>query len=432
MECRNCRHISKEEGAKFCSQCGHKLLRVAPVPDSENNLKATSAPKGEMEGGQELMEDSSSFSSLGSDDWQEAPGKPCSEASWQIQTGVASEGFVDAGDGTSDELEAASSSPCKRRKEDAALFEVADAAEQEAKTKDQTAVPEGKAGETCQKAKPQDPKKSEGNGRSDAAAVKGKEQRNQSADAQGAEESPLSSAEGITVCFHAIVSEHFEFDPSKHKIFVRGGEELGKPKWSHNVCEMYYTKDLGKNRCLVEGSTVISRQHVGTPIPYKYVVSRGKGTVDYEFIYKPQQKEGEHVNRCLKVKPSLLGSGDWHQYDDIICMNSPGMWQRMKDRLTDGTRKDLVKGKQTAAAVMLDGIFSILETWNTMNLKSFFTQFQQFYSVIRVPMIYEGEEQQWSALQYKEEEVPGSGVSDSSLLSPWAVSATPLPWPDDP
>ncbi|XP_074199996.1 E3 ubiquitin-protein ligase RNF213 isoform X3 [Camelus bactrianus] len=580
--------------------------------DSENNLKATSAPKGEMEGGQELMEDSSSFSSLGSDDWQEAPGKPCSEASWQIQTGVASEGFVDAGDGTSDELEAASSSPCKRRKEDAALFEVADAAEQskrkkrkkknqngptaaeldslspaslgpnnlnslaspgfqdtappqspaqrggptrqpsqppgvgvtppeagdhplqgqssggteaatgtkspsspasqdttpggalpegrghhspnpskgkglptsssegrpqekdaaqkpplpepkggrskpgegprtsassgasdtaakpagpgkgagkevksktekteqlptsapasqghrqEAKTKDQTAVPEGKAGETCQKAKPQDPKKSEGNGRSDAAAVKGKEQRNQSADAQGAEESPLSSAEGITVCFHAIVSEHFEFDPSKHKIFVRGGEELGKPKWSHNVCEMYYTKDLGKNRCLVEGSTVISRQHVGTPIPYKYVVSRGKGTVDYEFIYKPQQKEGEHVNRCLKVKPSLLGSGDWHQYDDIICMNSPGMWQRMKDRLTDGTRKDLVKGKQTAAAVMLDGIFSILETWNTMNLKSFFTQFQQFYSVIRVPMIYEGEEQQWSALQYKEEEV---------------------------
>lgn len=47
-----------------------------------------------------------------------------------FQQGVASEGFVDAGDGTSDELEAASSSPCKRRKEDAALFEVADAAEQ--------------------------------------------------------------------------------------------------------------------------------------------------------------------------------------------------------------------------------------------------------------------------------------------------------------
>ena len=39
-----------------------------------------------------------------------------------------SEGFVDAADGTSpsDELEAASYSACKRRKEDATLFEVTD------------------------------------------------------------------------------------------------------------------------------------------------------------------------------------------------------------------------------------------------------------------------------------------------------------------
>lgn len=76
-----------------------------------------------------------------------------------------------------------------------------------------------------------------------------------------------------------------------------------------------------------------------------------------------------------------------------------------------------MKGKQIAAAVMLDHIFSILETWNAINLKNFFTQFQQFYSVIRVPMIYEGEEQLWSTLQYEEKEVPGlRGVSNSSLL----------------
>ena len=45
-----------------------------------------------------------------------------------FQQGVVSEGFVDAADGTStsDELEAACYSACKRRKEDATLFEVTD------------------------------------------------------------------------------------------------------------------------------------------------------------------------------------------------------------------------------------------------------------------------------------------------------------------
>uniref|UniRef100_A0A4X1UID3 E3 ubiquitin-protein ligase RNF213 n=1 Tax=Sus scrofa TaxID=9823 RepID=A0A4X1UID3_PIG len=216
---------------------------------------------------------------------------------------------------------------------------------------------------------------------------------------------PLSSEEGVTVCFHAIISKHFEFNPSQHQVFVRGGEEFGKPKWKRNVCEMYYTRDLHELGSLVEGSAVIARQHLDKPIPYKYVLQKGKGAVEYEFIYKPQQKESEPVNRCLQVKSSLLGSGDWHQYDDIICMNPPGAWQTFKDRFTDGTRKDLVKGKQTAAAIMLDSIFSILETWNAINLKSFFTQFQQFYSVIRVPMIYEGKAQPWSTLEYEEKEV---------------------------
>lgn len=46
-----------------------------------------------------------------------------------FQQEVASEGFVDAAGGasTSDELEAASYSACKRRKEDATPFEVPDA-----------------------------------------------------------------------------------------------------------------------------------------------------------------------------------------------------------------------------------------------------------------------------------------------------------------
>ena len=114
---------------------------------------------------------------------------------------------------------------------------------------------------------------------------------------------------------------------------------------------------------------------------------------------------------------------DWHQYDDIICMNPPGPLQKLMNHITDGTRKDLVKGKQFSAAVMLDRIFSILETWNAINLKNFFTQFQQFYNVIRVPMIYEGEEQPWISLQYEEKKVPGVSATSPFSVS-WAFSIT--------
>ncbi|XP_012041857.2 E3 ubiquitin-protein ligase RNF213 isoform X4 [Ovis aries] len=614
MECPSCRHVSKEEAPKFCSECGQRLLPAAPegVPGSQSNLKETSAPEGEMECGQELREESSSSLSLGSGDWQEDPDEPHSNASWQTKRGVVSEGFVDAADGasTSDELEPASYSACKRRKEDATLFEVtgtccpdseqrrrrskrkkrnckdaatsaeldslsssslepcslssladsglqdtapcqsptqqdspthqpgeppsvgkipleavghplqgeaageaeaamgteslsspapqdqtlggalpgedlptsasegspkekdtaqelllpepkadtskprkelqttgqlarapasgeSDAAaepagsvegaekdvkdrteetkepptsvpasrdhRQEIATKDQTAVPGGKTGDN-EKAKPKNLKKPEGNNGNNAAPVKNeKEQRNQST--QRAKESVLSSPEGIMVYFHAIISKDFGFNPDQHKVYVRGGKELGKPAWNHNVCEMHYSKDLHENGSLIEGSTTISKQHVDKPIPYKYVICRGKNSVEYEFIYKEQAKKGEHVNRCLRVKSSLLHSGDWHQYDDIICMKSPGTVQRLVDCVTDGTRRQLVKGKEISAAIMLDRIFSILETWNAINLKNFFTQFEQFYSVIRVPMIYEGEEQPWIALQYEEKQV---------------------------
>lgn len=274
---------------------------------------------------------------------------------------------------------------------------------QEIATKDQTAVPGGKTGDN-EKAKPKNLKKPEGNNGNNAAPVKNeKEQRNQST--QQAKESLLSSTEGIMVYFHVIISKHFGFNPDQHKVYVRGGKELGKPAWNHNVCEMHYSKDLHENGSLIEGSTTISKQYMDKPIPYKYVICRGKNSVEFEFIYKEQAKKGEHVNRCLRVKSSLLHSGDWHQYDDIICMKPPGTVQRWVDRLTDGTRRQLVKGKEISAAVMLDRIFSILETWNAINLKNFFTQFQQFYSVIRVPMIYEGEEQPWIALQYEEKQV---------------------------
>lgn len=215
----------------------------------------------------------------------------------------------------------------------------------------------------------------------------------------------LSPGRGVTVYFHAIISSHFSFNPDHHKVFIRGGEELGEPKWSRNVCELHCTRDLHHDGVLVEGSTVISKKYLNKYIPYKYVICNNKGSAEFEFIYKRQQKEGEHVNRCLFIKSSLLGSGDWHQYDDIVCMRPPGKFQKVMNHITDFTRKDLVKGKQIAATVMLDGIFSILQTWDTINLNNFFTQFQQFYFVVQQPMIYEGHAQPWTALQYGEKEV---------------------------
>lgn len=70
-----------------------------------------------------------------------------------------------------------------------------------------------------------------------------------------------------------------------------------------------FFRDLRENGSLVEGSATLSKQHLDKPIPYKYVIMRGKGQVEYEFIYKRQQKEGEFVNRCLHVRSELLGSG---------------------------------------------------------------------------------------------------------------------------
>lgn len=83
------------------------------------------------------------------------------------------------------------------------------------------------------------------------------------------------------------------------------------------------------------------------------------------------------------------------------------MIQKFIDTILDSSRKDLVRGKQLAASIMLDGIFSILQAWSAVNLSSFLSQFQQFYSVVRVPMVHTGKPQEWTELKYEVHEVPG-------------------------
>uniref|UniRef100_A0A673V8K9 E3 ubiquitin-protein ligase RNF213 n=1 Tax=Suricata suricatta TaxID=37032 RepID=A0A673V8K9_SURSU len=377
MECPSCGHVPKEDTPKFCSQCGQRLLLAAPAAGKgQGGPQVAPAPEGDMELGQELREDGGPFLSQGSRHLQQESLDELPSSVSRTGSKVSMPGSEQRKKGC--EHPSPAGGKCGGWSWSLGLGDLF----QEAETKDKTATSGEKTGRT-EKAKPEGPKKPEESNRTYAAAVKNeKEEKNRRAGAGDVKPSPASLQDGVTLYFHAIISKHFGFDPTAHKVVVRGGEELGKPKWSRNICEMHLTQDLQENGSLVEGSATLARQHLDKPIPYKYVLLRGKGQVEYEFIYKRQQKEGEFVNRCLHVRPELLGSGDWHQYDDIICMKPPGKIQRVIDHITDGTRRELVKGKQIAATVMLDSIFSILQTWDAINLKSFFTQFQQFYSVV--------------------------------------------------
>ncbi|XP_048653433.1 E3 ubiquitin-protein ligase RNF213-like, partial [Marmota marmota marmota] len=135
--------------------------------------------------------------------------------------------------------------------------------------------------------------------------TKEKEQKNRKASAQAVPTSWRKPEEGITVHFHAIIPKHVTFDPELHTVFIRGGEELGRPEWS-DACKMYYVEDLHEHGSLIEGSIVIPRQSLDRAIPYKYVLQHCQDsncTMEYEYIYEQPQKAGEHVNRCLCVNP---------------------------------------------------------------------------------------------------------------------------------
>ncbi|XP_068920216.1 E3 ubiquitin-protein ligase RNF213 isoform X2 [Petaurus breviceps papuanus] len=232
-----------------------------------------------------------------------------------------------------------------------------------------------------------------------------KEQRSQTASEKELNTRALNLDERIRVYFHAILSQDFLFDPDCDKVFIKGGEGLCKNAWNSRVCEMYCTKKLGEHGFLIEGNMMVSKDQVQRSIPYKYFIVRGSNQ-EYEFIYKKPSKSGQYVNRCLFIKESILRSGEWHQYDDIICMKPyKSLMTKVKDFLTDDNTRKVVKGKFIAAKIMLDNVFSILSTWSTINLNGFLSQFSQFYFVVKKPMVYEDQAKEWESLGYGEEEM---------------------------
>ncbi|XP_048674799.2 E3 ubiquitin-protein ligase RNF213 isoform X3 [Caretta caretta] len=243
-----------------------------------------------------------------------------------------------------------------------------------------------------------------------ASAVTGnkkdkKQQKNQEANENRIKPSQVNLGEGVTVYFHAILSKDFKLDPNQHKVFIRAQGISGYLNWEDNICELTCTKVLGEHGLLIEGCVTISKDNMNKPLPYKYYISRGKNR-EYELIYKPCP-EGVFVNRFLLIRSNYLSSGDWHQYDDIVCTRPPDtLMRRFKSWAGwDDRKKNVERGKQIAAEIMLETIFSILTTWTDINMKNFLNQLHQFYIVTQKPMVYEDKPKEWASLEFGEKQV---------------------------
>ncbi|XP_029944697.1 E3 ubiquitin-protein ligase rnf213-alpha-like isoform X2 [Salarias fasciatus] len=217
--------------------------------------------------------------------------------------------------------------------------------------------------------------------------------------------SHIAPSDRLNIYFHAVLSKDFKFDPGADRIFVRVGSYIGD--WEEDAVELFVERDLDEHGFLVGGClTAIKNQAVSVSIPYKYVVYKNKKSVyEYEHIYKPDATQP--ANRCLFVKTDLINdSGDWHQYDDIICAPpSKNVVKRAWDNLWSEQRKNLIQGREIAGRIMLGTIFDILRDWTETNLKSFISQLNQFFQVYKDPYVYEGKQQKWTTLNYDEENV---------------------------
>ncbi|XP_061741549.1 E3 ubiquitin-protein ligase rnf213-alpha-like isoform X1 [Nerophis ophidion] len=210
----------------------------------------------------------------------------------------------------------------------------------------------------------------------------------------------------MTIYFHAVLSKDFNLDPSKDLVYIRAGSHIGT--WAENAVQLGVTRDYGEHGYLVEGSMETTKDEaVSVSIPYKYAVYKAEQKKNvYEYIYK---LDSAHItNRCLFVKDHLLNKdGDWHQYDDIVCIQpSKSMSDTIKDYVHwPNQKKPLVQGREIAGRIMLGRIFELLSDWTDINVSSFLLQLNQFFQVYSNPYVYEVKQHKWSSLNYGEDEV---------------------------
>lgn len=102
--------------------------------------------------------------------------------------------------------------------------------------------------------------------------------------------------------------------------------------------------------------------------------------------------------------------GDWHQYDDIICAPpSEKKFKRitefLKNIIWPEQRQSLIQGRQIAGTVMLEGIFDLLRSWTSVNLRNFWTQLNQFFEVYGDPFVFEEKRKRWDSLNFGKDDV---------------------------
>lgn len=106
------------------------------------------------------------------------------------------------------------------------------------------------------------------------------------------------------------------------------------------------------------------------------------------------------------ISTQFFCEGDWHQYDDIICVQPPkGVMKRLRDALWGEQRKDLIQGRQIAGNIMLQGIFDLLREWTSINLTNFWTQLRQFFEVYAEPFVFEEMQRKWESLGFGKDDV---------------------------
>ncbi|XP_029944705.1 E3 ubiquitin-protein ligase rnf213-alpha-like isoform X2 [Salarias fasciatus] len=216
--------------------------------------------------------------------------------------------------------------------------------------------------------------------------------------------SHTAPSERLNIYFHAVLSKDFKFVPGVDRVFVNMVSSSGQ--WEEEAVELSVKRNLQEHGFLIEGCLKTTKSQVSKSIPYKYFVYRTKNCLyTYEYIYKPDSTQP--TNRCLFVKEHLINdSGDWHQYDDIICAPpSKNVVKRAWDNLWSEQRKSLIQGKEIAGRIMLGTIFDILRDWTETNLRSFISQLYQFFQVYKDPYVYEERPKKWSSLNYGEENV---------------------------
>ncbi|KAJ8245185.1 hypothetical protein GJAV_G00274170 [Gymnothorax javanicus] len=360
MKCPGCQHVAVERNAKFCSECGLKLPQNSDQPPQKPSVPAEIGKDGSTS---EVAEGTASHGTQSTNasakrHKEGTKGNP-KKKSQQASSGMSSS--VDPVLSVEPEQMQQSSNP----KEEPSMNKDCLGEETSSETKDQNVPP----------------------------PPKGMTAANQQ----------IEGSNKLTIYFHAVLSKDFKFDPNRDRIFLRAGSIIGN--WEDNAVELTVSRNLGEHGFFVEGRLVtIKKEAASNSIPYKYVVYRGeKNKYKFEYIYKLDSKQT--TNRCLFVKQHLLNEeGEWHQYDDIICVEP---FRNILSGVLPDQKKNVFQGREIAGRIMLETIFDLLRCWSKMNLKSFLTQLSQFYQVYSNSYVYEDGPKKWSLLEYDEEHVNG-------------------------